>query len=630
MKRFALFLTAVMLITSVILPCSAEELTEKGVLTDLGIPMRTYISDASQYLYARNVWDIEEYNGKVYVGSGDFDRNSGTNATGGSPVLAYDIEKGTWSRDYICADEQISRFIKARGNLYIPAQDPTGASGNIYSLVNGIWSTQSNITYGTHVFDLEFDDDGVYSYASLGCDYTIAPIVSVSDDGGRRYRSSYFRKDGYTLKGKNLSLEGADTGKIFARSYNLFNYRGEIYATLRFSLNGLTDAQSAAYRAYEGIYKFNKDERVFDYQGNAPYEILRNSMAPSSDAVFNDRVVIAYGSMKVSDNDNLTAWKDVTGFTGSVTAMEVIGNELYFWTYEAKAGGYTNRLYRTTDLESFEEAYSFDDVNYIRSMCYCDGVFYIGTENARNAVNAKTGTVYSLVLNKENCIHGNSVTEYTSSALKTTKVEEETVTEVINGKYSVSCPECGEVFGKYSHPFNDLKVTWYTEPVLKAYEMSMINGSSINTFVPDGNTTRAHLVTVLYNMEGKPDVSDVDTPLTDINGWYNDAIKWAYDAGVVNGKTATTFAPNENVTREQFAAILYRYAQYKKVATTDRADLSGYKDAGKISSYANDAMSWANARGYIGGVSATTISPKTGATRAQMATILVRYVEDNK
>ena len=497
--------------------------------------------------------------------------------------------------------------------------------------MNGIWSTQSNIAYGTHVFDLEFDDDGVYSYASLGCSYSVPPVVSVSDDGGRRYRSAYFRKDGYTLKGKSLSLEGADTSKMFARSYNLFNYRGEIYATLRFSVSSLTQAQINAYREYEGIYKFNKEERVFDYQGTAPNEIIRNSMAPSSDAVFNDRVVIGYGSMKVSTNDNLTAWKDVTGFTGSVTAMEVIGDELYFWTYEAKAGGgYTNRLYRTKDLTSFEEAYSFDDVNYIRSMCYCDGVFYIGTENARGAVNAKTGTVYSLVLKKENCTHENCETEYTSSALKTTIVEEETVTEVIPGKYSVSCPDCGEVFAKYSHPFNDLKLTWYTEPVLKAYEMGMINGNSQTTFGPDGNTTRAHLVTVLYNMEGKPDVSSVETPLTDINGWYNAAIKWAYSAGVVNGKTATTFAPNENVTREQFAAILYRYAQYKKIATTDRADLSGYKDADKISTYAKDAISWANARGYIGGVSATSISPKTGATRAQMATILVRYVEDNK
>ncbi|MBQ8697155.1 MAG: S-layer homology domain-containing protein, partial [Clostridia bacterium] len=457
------------------------------------------------------------------------------------------------------------------------------------------------------------------------------PIVSVSNDGGRRYRSTYFSKDGHVLKGKGLSLEGADISKMFPRVYNVIKYRGDIYATLRFSFSGFTEVQSAAYRAYEGIYKYNKEDNIFEYQGTAPNEIVRNSMAPSSDAVFNDRVVIAYGAMKVSTNDNLTAWDTVTGFSGSVTAMEVIGGRLYFIAYEANAeGGFTNRLYATDDLKSFEEVYSFNDVNFIRSMCYCDGVFYLGSESPRGNANNKNGTVYSLVLSKENCTHDNCETEYTSSGLKTAVIEEETVTEVIPGKYSVSCPECGEVSSRYLHPFNDLKVTWYTEPVLKAYEMGMINGNSINTFGPDGNTTRAHLVAVLYNMEGKPDVSDVSTPLTDIDGWYNAAIKWAYSAGVVNGNTATTFDPNGKVTREQFAAILYRYAQYKGITTDDRADLSGYKDADKISSYATDAMSWANARGYIGGVSATSISPKAGATRAQMATILVRYVEDNK
>ncbi|MBQ8696690.1 MAG: hypothetical protein IJ519_03120, partial [Clostridia bacterium] len=164
MKRIAtLLLALVMLSASLTVPCSAEGTEEKGILTNLGIPMKSYIPDSSQYLYGRSVWDIEEYNGKVYIGSGDFDANSGTNLTGGSPILAYDIETGKWSKEYTAPDEQISRFIKARGNLYIPAQDPTGASGNIYSLVNGVWSTQSNVTYGTHVFDLEFDDDGVYS-----------------------------------------------------------------------------------------------------------------------------------------------------------------------------------------------------------------------------------------------------------------------------------------------------------------------------------------------------------------------------------------------------------------------------------------------------------------------------------
>ncbi len=621
-KLLSWALCLLMLLSAFPMAIAAEDATTtEGILTNLGIPMRFYIANGSAHQYARNVWSIEVYDGRVYVGSGDFDQNSGSNLTGGSHVLAYNIETGKWAKEYTVEDEQISRFVKAWGNLYIPGQDPTtgGTSGHLYELKEGVWSTNSRIINGTHTFDVHFLNDGKTVFAGLGCDSGVAPTVSVSVDGGERFRSVFFRKDGVSLKGNNLDMGSSNRSGQFARVYNIFEYKGNVYATMRFNTSNIAAEDKPLYEAYNGLYKYNKEENIFDYVGTAPNVILLNSMAPSSDVVFKNRVVAAYGSMVASSKEDLTAWQNITGFKGSVTGMRVIGDSLYFMAYESKdGGGYTNRLYRTDDLKNFDVLYAFDNSCYIRSFCYYDGIFYLGTESTRNDVNATTGTVYSLKLTEENCTHANAHTELTIP------------TTVSQGEYSISCPDCGEIIAKYEHPFTDLKDTWYTEPVLEAYEMGMINGNSASTFGPDLNTTRAHLVTVLYNMEGKPDVSGVNTPLTDINGWYNDAIKWAYSAGVVNGKTATTFAPNENVTREQFAAILYRYAQYKKVATDGRADLSGYTDANKISSYAYDAMSWANARGYIGGVSATSISPKTGATRAQMATILVRYVEDNK
>ena len=602
-----------------VLPAYAQDENQSGgTLTSIGNPMKSYIADGNQYQYARNVWDIEVYDGKIYIGSGDFDSNSGTNKTGGSPVLSYDPETSKWTKETTVPTEQISRFIKAWGNLYIPSQDPTtsGTTGHIYVKKDGEWST-TNVINGLHTFDIHFSSDGKTVFAGLGCDYGTAPTVSVSVDGSR-FRSVFFRKDGVTLKGANLDMGSSNRSGQFARVYNVFEYKGNVYATMRFSTTNIAEEDRPLYAAYNGLYKYNKEDNIFDYVGTAPDVILRNSMAPSSDVIFNNRVVAAYGSMVASNSSDLTSWQNITGFSGSATGMTVIGDILYFMTYEKNGSTYTNRLYRTKDLENFEVLYTFDNPCYIRSICYYEGIFYLGTESTRGDVNSTTGTVYSLSLEKEDCEHAHSAT-YLESA-----------TAVSAGEYSVSCPDCGELIAKYEHPFTDLADTWYTEPVLKAYEMGMINGNSTSTFAPTLNTTRAHLVTVLYNMEGKPDVSDIETPLTDINGWYNAAIKWAYSAGVVNGNTATTFDPNGQVTREQFAAILYRYAQYKGVDTGDRADLSNYKDAGKISSYAKDAMSWANARGYIGGVSATSISPKTGATRAQMATILVRYVEDNK
>jgi hypothetical protein len=158
--------------------------------------------------------------------------------------------------------------------------------------------------------------------------------------------------------------------------------------------------------------------------------------------------------------------------------------------------------------------------------------------------------------------------------------------------------------------------------------MGNMGGMSLTTFVPEGVATRAQLVTVLYNMEGKPAVDGVTTPLTDINGWYNAAVKWAYSEGIVNGVSANKFAPDAKLNRETFATMLFRYAKYKgfDVASV-KGDISANDDAEKVSSWALEAMQWANAKGYIGGMTADTLVPKGNATRAQMATILTRYIE---
>ncbi len=178
--------------------------------------------------------------------------------------------------------------------------------------------------------------------------------------------------------------------------------------------------------------------------------------------------------------------------------------------------------------------------------------------------------------------------------------------------------------------FTDVKAgKWYEEAVYYAAYHGVMSGVGVGKFDPEGTTTRAMVVQVLYNMEGKPDVSSVETPFTDIAGkWYEDAVKWAYQNEVVNGMTPTTFNPEGNITREQFATILYRYSDYKGYPTAARADLSGYTDANKISGYATDAMSWANALGYIGGMTATTLVPTGNATRAQMAQIMMRFMRD--
>lgn len=180
-----------------------------------------------------------------------------------------------------------------------------------------------------------------------------------------------------------------------------------------------------------------------------------------------------------------------------------------------------------------------------------------------------------------------------------------------------------------SLPFGDVKsADWFYNDVKYVYEKGMMAGTAADVFAPNATTTRAMIVTILYRLEGSPAVtgtsSFVDVPA---GQWYTDAVNWAAANQIVKGTSATTFAPNDSITREQMAAILYRYAQYKGYDVTKKADLSGYSDNGQVSAYAKDALAWANAAKLINGVTNTTLAPQGNATRAQVSAILHRFCD---
>ena len=178
-------------------------------------------------------------------------------------------------------------------------------------------------------------------------------------------------------------------------------------------------------------------------------------------------------------------------------------------------------------------------------------------------------------------------------------------------------------------PFTDVRESdWFYEDVAFAYENGLFAGTSDTTFSPNAAMTRAMLVTVLYRLEGEPAVygrsgfSDVQ-----YNSYYEDAVTWAADNNIVNGTSTTTFSPNANVTREQMAAILYRYAQYKKYNTAASSSLNGFTDYATVSGYAVTPMQWSVAEKLING-NAGKLMPTGNATRAQVAAILHRFVEN--
>ncbi len=181
-----------------------------------------------------------------------------------------------------------------------------------------------------------------------------------------------------------------------------------------------------------------------------------------------------------------------------------------------------------------------------------------------------------------------------------------------------------------NHPFTDVGNDWFRESVLFAYNNDLMNGMDEKKFEPQTTCTRAMLVTILYRNAGEPFVIAA-SPFTDLKqNWYQNPINWAFEYEIVNGMTATTFAPDETVTREQIATILYRYAKYDKANVSQKKSLSSFSDGDKVSDWAKEAMEWAYASGLINGNSingTVLLDPQGAATRAQIATILMRYVK---
>ena len=210
------------------------------------------------------------------------------------------------------------------------------------------------------------------------------------------------------------------------------------------------------------------------------------------------------------------------------------------------------------------------------------------------------------------------------------------VTENPNGTYTFVMPD-GQVTVTATFtetapeplPFTDVaEGDWFYDAVRYAYENGLMDGVGGDRFAPNSATTRAQLVTILYRLEGEPAVSG-DLPFTDVESgtWYTNAVLWAAQNGIVNGVSNTEFAPGDDLTRQQLVTILYRYAEAKGYDVSASADLSGYPDADQVQDYAQPAMAWAVAEGIVEGMDGN-LNPAGNASRAQIATILMRFCED--
>lgn len=186
----------------------------------------------------------------------------------------------------------------------------------------------------------------------------------------------------------------------------------------------------------------------------------------------------------------------------------------------------------------------------------------------------------------------------------------------------------------WKNPFTDIKESdWFYDAVKYVNENGFMKGITDTEFAPENNITRAMFVTVLYRIENEPDMSSeiLGYPFEDVDSksWYTDAVYWARKNGIVNGVTDNEFAPNDNITREQMAAIIFRYAKYKNIAPTDNWAIKlDYADFEEISDWAAEAVMYCKLKGLMQGKDNNMFDPKNSATRAETAAILQRLTEN--
>ena len=177
-------------------------------------------------------------------------------------------------------------------------------------------------------------------------------------------------------------------------------------------------------------------------------------------------------------------------------------------------------------------------------------------------------------------------------------------------------------------PFVDVVLSdWFYEAVANVYKNGLMSGISTTVFAPRMVTSRGMIVTILYRLSGSTIVSDPAT-FTDVakNQWYTDAITWAAANNIVNGYGNGMFGPNDSITREQMATILYRYAQYKGYTTTINQNLSNFTDGDSASDWAVEALEWAVSQGVMAGKGGNMLDPTGTATRAEVAQMFFNYL----
>ena len=241
------------------------------------------------------------------------------------------------------------------------------------------------------------------------------------------------------------------------------------------------------------------------------------------------------------------------------------------------------------------------------------------TANGQNLTKTVTVTVSSGSSGSSSSHHSSGTS---GSSGSTAQTGSETTQAVATPEASQPSPDNLE-----SGQLKDISSHWAKDAIKYTVDKGILKGTGEGTFDPDGSMTRAMIATVLWRMEGSTATAGTQN-FSDVSAeaWYNDAVSWAATNGIASGN-GSAFAPNGNVTREQLAVMLYNYAKHEGLDTTASGSISGYSDRSSVSTWAADAMNWAVGAGMITGESGGTLNPQGASTRAEVATILMRFIK---
>ena len=450
------------------------------------------------------------------------------------------------------------------------------------------YATDSNGAYVVAKGTIRFTSTGSITYSTT-------TNVPVSFDGSdfqafyQKMTNKYATLESITITGAPTVVGSATVGTLYYNSYSYSGYSTSSYYNSYFKDIPVSSIKNLSYSpsASTSKYYVNIPFTASGYTTSI-YSSSKTQVSGIVTVNVNDGHIIG---MTGTDFKTAGIWSDIlskhpnTSYVVFSQPQSTVGKLYYGYSSIANKGSlvsYTNRF------SNISYNYSYASTN--KSI---DGIYFVPAADCLTTVSIP-------------------YTAYTSSG--SVIGTSDTITFTVSKKTS-------------SYWFNDVTASntgkWSADAIDFLAANSIVEGGSYGTFNPNGNMTRGDFVLMLYRLAGKPSVSGISNPFTDVKAtdYYYNAILWAYRNDIVTGIDRKTFAPKKNITREQIAATLYRMAG----SPSTSGSISGYYDASKVHSYATNAMRWAVAGGVVTG-SNGYLTPTNNATRAQVATMLHRYL----